>query len=176
MNGIQRNSTGNKISISSARFVFYGPIGKLRWLPWHLIGWDILDFFSATAVQNSTKLYRKQVLNVLYKVWVVSPIENPRWPPTSDRLIKTFSTSSLQPLNGIQGNLIGSKISTSSAKFVFFRPIGKPRCPAWHLIGWYIFDLFFCNRWTEFNETWQGRSINKGGPVVVLSFLVCLSD
>ena len=34
-------------------------------------------------------------------------------------LAETFSTSPLKPLNGIQGNLIGSKISTSSTKFVF---------------------------------------------------------
>ena len=35
-------------------------------------------------------------------------------------LAETFSTSPLKPLNGIQRNLIGSKISTSSTKFVFF--------------------------------------------------------
>ena len=44
-------------------------------------------------------------------------------------LAETFSTSPLKPLNGIQQNLIGSKISTSSTKFVFFGPIGKPRWP-----------------------------------------------
>ena len=36
--------------------------------------------------------------------------------------------------------LIGSKISTST-KFVFFGPIGKPKCPPWPLIGWDIFDF-----------------------------------
>ena len=36
-------------------------------------------------------------------------------------LAETFSTSPLKPLNGIQRNLTGSKISTSSTKFVFFR-------------------------------------------------------
>ena len=40
----------------------------------------------------------------------------------------TFSTS-LKPLNGICPNLTGSKNSTSSAKFVFFGPIGKTRWP-----------------------------------------------
>ena len=39
-------------------------------------------------------------------------------------LADTFSTSSLKPLNGIQRNLTGSKISTASTKFVFFGPIG----------------------------------------------------
>ena len=57
-------------------------------------------------------------------------------------LVWTFSTSPLKPLNRIQRNLAGSKISTSSNKFVFFRPIGKTRWPPWPLIGWYIFDFY----------------------------------
>ena len=69
LNGIQRNFTGSKISTSSTKFVFFGPIGKTRWLPWPLIGWDIFDF-SETTERNSTKLDRKQDLNVLYQVCV----------------------------------------------------------------------------------------------------------
>ena len=49
---------------------FSGPIGKTRWPPWPLIGWDIFDFSSETAERNSTKLDRMQDLNVLYKVCV----------------------------------------------------------------------------------------------------------
>ena len=37
----------------------------------------------------------------------------------------TFSNSPLKPLNGIQRNLTGYKISTSSTKFVFFAWMGK---------------------------------------------------
>ena len=70
LNGIQRNLSGSKISTSSTKFVFFGPIGKTRWPPWPLIGWDIFDFSSETAERNSTKLDRKQDLNVLYKVCV----------------------------------------------------------------------------------------------------------
>ena len=44
-------------------------------------------------------------------------------------LAETFSTSPLKPLNRIQRNLTGSKISTSSIKFVFFGSIGKTRWP-----------------------------------------------
>ena len=70
LNGFQRNSTGSKISTSSTKFVFLAPIGKTRWPPWPLIGWDIFDFSSETAERNSTKLDRKQDLNVLYQVCV----------------------------------------------------------------------------------------------------------
>ena len=67
LNGIQRNLTGSKIWTSSTKFVFFGPIGKTRWLPWPLIGWDIFDFSFETTEGNSTKLERKQDLNVPYQ-------------------------------------------------------------------------------------------------------------
>ena len=79
--------------------------------PWPLVGWDIFDSSTVTAAQNSTKLDRKENLNVLYQVRV------------------------------IRRNLTGSKISTSSTKFVFFGPIGKTRWPPRTLIGWDIFDF-----------------------------------
>ena len=68
LNRIQRNLTGSKISTPSTKFVFFWPIGKRRWPPWPLIGWDIFDFSSETAGRNSTKLDRKQDLKALYQV------------------------------------------------------------------------------------------------------------
>ena len=224
--------------MSSTKFVFFGPIGKTRWPPWPLIGWDIYDFSSETAERNSTKLDRKQDLNVLYQVCVFSadrknkmaalasdwlsnfrlllwnrrtefnktwqearsqrPLPslcflgrsekqdgrpglwlaetfstslwnrrmefNKTWQEARSQrplpslcflgrsekqdgrpglwLAETFSTSPLKLLNEIQQNLTGSKISTSSIKFVFFGPIGKTRWPPRPLIGWDIFDFF----------------------------------
>ena len=145
---------------------FFGPIAKTRWPPWPLIGWDILDFFSEIAERNSTKLDRKQTLNVLYQICVFRADRKHkmaaltsdwlrnfrllwwnRWMEfkeldrkqdlkvlyqicvyRADRkkngrpslwLAETFSTSSLKPLNGIQQNLTGNKISMSSTKCVF---------------------------------------------------------
>ena len=189
MNGIQPNLTGSKISTSSTKFVFFGPIGKRRWPPWPLIGWHIFDFSSETAEQNSTKFDRKQDLNVLYQVCVFRADRKNKmaalasdwlrhfrlllWNPWTEFnetwqearsqrplpslcfsgrsekqdgrpglwLVETFSTSPLKPLNGIQRNLTGSKISTSSTKFVFFGPIRKTRLLPWPLIGWDIFDF-----------------------------------
>ena len=185
--------------MSSTKFVFFGPIGKTRWPPWPLIGWDIFDFYSETAERNSTKLDRKQDFNVLYQLWVFRADRKNKmdalasdWPRhfrlllcnrwtefnetwqevRSQRplpslcfsgrsekqdgrpgfwLVETFSTSPLKPLNGIQRNLTGSKISTSSTKFAFFGPIGKTRWPPWSLIGWDIFD--FSSKTAERNST-----------------------
>ena len=173
LNGIQRNLIGSKISTSSTKFLFFGPIGKTRWPPWPLISWDIFDFSSEW---NSTKLDRKQDLNVLYQVcvfranrknkmavlasdwlrdfrlllWNCLMEFNETWQEARSQrplpslcfsgrsekqdgrpglwLAETFSTSPLKPLNGIQRNLTGSKISTSSTKFVFFGPISKQKC------------------------------------------------
>ena len=179
LNGIQWNltQTGSKIWTSSTKFVFFGPIGKTRWLPWRLIGWNTFDFSSETAERNSTKLDRKQDLNVLYQVcvfwadrknkmaalasdwlrhfplllWNCWTEFNETWQEARSQrplpslcfsgrsekqvglpglwLAETFSTSPLKPLNGIQWNFTGSKISMSSTKFVFFVPISKQKCP-----------------------------------------------
>ena len=76
-------------------------------------------------------------------------------------LAETFSTSSLKPLNWIQRNLTGSKISTSSTKFVFFRPIRKTRWLPWPLIGWDIFDFS--------SETLHGIQRNLTGSKILVS-------
>ena len=189
LKGIQRKLIGSKISKSSTKFVFFGPIRKTRWPPWPLIGWDIFDFSSETAERNSTKLDRKQDLNVLYLVCVFRADQKTkmvalaadwlrhfrlllwnRWTEFNETLqegrsqrplpslcfsgrsekqdgrpglwlAETFSTSPLKPLNGIEGNLIGIKISTSSTKFVFFGLTGKTRWPPWPLSGRDIFDF-----------------------------------
>ena len=176
LNGIQQNLTGSKISRSSTKFVFFGSIGKTRWPPWPLIGWDIFYFSSETDKRNSTKLDRKQDLKVLYwvgvflanrknkmaalasdwlrhfrlllwnrwtefnEIWQEARSQRPlpslcflgRLEKQDGRpslwLADTFSTSPLKLLNGIQRNLTGSKISTSSSKFVFFGLISKQTC------------------------------------------------
>ena len=149
LNGIQRNLTGSKISISSTKFVFFGPIGKTRWPPWPLIGWDIFDFSSETAVPLNRiqwNLTGSKISMSSTKFVFLGRSEKQDGRPGL-WLAETFSTSSLKPLNGIQRNLTGSKISTSSNKFVFFWPLWKTRWPPSALIGWDIFDFF--------SETWQ---------------------
>ena len=86
------------------------------------------------------KLDRKQDLNVLYQVCVFLAGRKNKMAALASDWLRHFWLLSLKPLNRIQRNLTGSKISTSSTKFVFFRPIGKTRWPPWPLIGWDIFD------------------------------------
>ena len=227
--------------MSSTKFVFFRPIGKTRWPPWPLIDWDIFHFSSETAERNSTKLDRKQDLNVLYQICVFrADRKNKMAALTSDRLrhfrllwnrwtefnktwqearsqrllpsfcfsgrpekqdgrlclwlaetffdfssetalnflyqvcvfranqknnmaalasdwLRHFSTSPLKMLNGIQQNLTGSKISTSSTMFVLFVPTSKQNWPPWSIPQkrWHIvlrcticgpLGLLFCSR------------------------------
>ena len=111
--------------------VFRADRKKQNGRPGHLIGWDIFDFSTETAERNSTKLDWKQALNAFYHV---SVFQANRGKKQNGRpglwLAETFLTSPLKPLKGIRQNLIGSKISTPSTKFVFFRWIGKQNgCP-----------------------------------------------
>ena len=94
-----------------------------------VVNFHIFNFYSETAEQNLTKLDRKQDINVLYQVCVFRADRKNKMAALASDWLKHFSTSSLKPLNGIQRNLTGSKISTSSTKFVFFGPIGKTRWP-----------------------------------------------
>ena len=140
LNGIQRNLTGSKISTPSTKFVFFGLIGKTRWPTWPLIGWDIVNFSSETAKQNSTKLDRKQDLKDLYQVCDFGPIGTTRWPswPLIGRDIFNSSSETAEPnstkLNRKQGLKVLYQVCVIG-------PIGKTRWPLRPLIGWDIFDF-----------------------------------
>ena len=180
------------------------------------VNFHIFDISSETTEQNSTKLDRKQDLNVLYPVcvfqadrkknmaalasdwlrhfrlllwnrwtefnetWQEARYQRPLpslcfsgWSEKQDGrpglwLAETFSTSPLKPLNRIQGNLTGSKISTPSTKFVFFGPIRKTRWPPRPLIGWDIFD--FSVETAEQNSTNLDRKQNLNALYQVCVF------
>ena len=157
----------------------------------------IFDFFSETAVRNSTKVNRKQDLNVLYQVCVFDPMEKTRWPPRTlwlrhfwlllwNRLMEfnetwqeagsqrplpslcfsgrsekrdgrpglwlaeTFSTPPLKLLNGIQQNLTGSKITTSSTESGFLRLIEKTKMAALATDWW---RYIHCDTWLYSSPT-----------------------
>ena len=120
-----------------------------------VVNFHIFDFSSETTVQNSTKLDRKQDLNVLYQVCVFRADRKNKMAVLSSDWLRHFLTSSLKPLKGILRNLTGSKTSMCSTKFVFFGPIGKPRWPPRPLIGWDIF--YFSSETPEPNWKKLGR-------------------
>ena len=170
---------------------------------WSSLTFHIFNFSSETGKQNSTKLDRKQDLNVLYRVRVFPADWNnimallasdllrhfllflllknhgmelhENWREETSRhslpslcfsgwlgkqdgctglwLAGTFSIPPLKPLNGIQRNLTGSKISRSSTKFVFFGLILKTRWSPWPLIGSDIFQIGFSSETAEQNST-----------------------
>ena len=213
----KRNLTGSKNSTSSTKFVFFGSIGKTRWLPWPLIGWDIFDLSSETSERNSKELDRKQDLNILYQVcdfrahrknkmaalasdwlrhfplllWNRWMEFNATWQEARSQcplpslcfsgrskkqdggpglwLAETFSTSPLKPLNRILRNLTGSKIWTSSTKFVFFQADLKNKMAALASDWLRHFQLLLWNRLTEFNETWQEARSQRPLPSLYFS-------
>ena len=143
LNGIQRNLTGSNVSRSSNKFVFFGPTGKTRCKKQDLnLLYQVCVFRAdwknkmATMASDWLRHFRLLLWNCwteFNETWQEARSQRPL--PSlcfSGRLEKqdgcpglwlaeTFWTSPLKPLNRIQRNLTGSKISTSSTKFVFFR-------------------------------------------------------
>ena len=132
LNGIQRNSIGSKIWTSSTKIVFFRPIRKTRWplasdwLRHFRLLWNGWTEFNETWQETRSQ---RPLPSLCFSGRSEKQDGRPGlW------FAETFSTSSLKRSNGIQRNMIGSKISTSSTKFVFFGPIGKTRWPSWPLI------------------------------------------
>ena len=155
LNGIQRNLTGSKISKPSTKFVFFGLIGKTKWPPWPLIGWDIFDFSSETTEWNSTKLDRKQDLNTLYQVCVFGADRKNKmaapW-PLIGRDIFYLSSETAEP----NPTKIDRKQDLKALYQVcVFQADRKNKMAALTSDWLRHFRLLWRNRWTEFNETWQ---------------------
>ena len=154
LNWIQRNWIGQKYWVSSTKFVFFLSIGKRRWPSWYLIGGGILGFSSATAELNSTKLNRKQALDVLYQACVC----------LVDR-----KTKMAVPLSDWRGHFLlllcylwteFNQLDTEQVLNVLyqvcvFRVDRKTEMAALASDTLILFRRLLCNRWTEFNKTWQ---------------------
>ena len=159
-NRIQRNLSASKISMSSTKFVFFRLIGKTRWPPRALIGWDTFDFFSETAGGNATKLDRKQDLNVLYQVCVLPP-----WPPLIGWDIIDFSSETAEP-NGKK--FIRKQDLKVLYQVCVFRADRKNKMAAMASDLLRRFWLLLWNRWKEFDKTWQEARSQR--PLASLCF------
>ena len=215
LNGIQRNLKGSKISTSSTKFVVFGPIWKTRWPSRHLIDWDIFDFSSVTAIWISTKLGRKQDLNVLYQGCVFSADwKNKMATPASDwlrhsrlllwnRWMEFNKIYRKQDLNVFYHGCVfradwRNKITAPVCDWLrhfrfllwnhwmefnkiwhdarsqhplislcFCGSIGGTR---WPPSLWFAetFRLLLRDRWTRFNETWQEARSQRPLPICVI--------
>ena len=169
LNGIQWNLTRSKISTPSTKFVFFEPIGKTKWPPWPLIGWDIFDFSSETAEQNSTKLDRKQDLNALYQVFVFfRPIRKTKWPPWPLIGWDIFDFSS-ETAERNSTKLDMKQDLNVLYQVCVFRADRKNKMAALASDWLRHFRLLLWNRWTEFNETWQEAISQRPLPSLCFS-------
>ena len=135
-------------------FFFLGAIGKTRWPPWPLIGWDIFDFSSETAERNSMKLDRKQDLKVLYQVCVVfGPIGKTRWPPWPLIGWDVFDFSSETAEQNSTKLDRKQDLNVLYQFCVFWADRKKMAALASDWLR--HFRLLLWNRWTEFTKTWQ---------------------
>ena len=154
LNGIQWNLTGTKISKSFTKFVFscrsekkMAALASDRLRHFRLL-WNRWTEFKETLQEPRSQSP--------LQVCVFMPIGKRRWPPWSLIGWDIFDFSS-EATERIQRNLSGSKISTSSTKFVFSGRSEKQK-DARPLIGWAIFLLLLWIRLMEFDKTWQVAS------------------
>ena len=151
LHGIQRNFRGSKISMSSTKFLFFRPIGKTRWPPWPLIGWDIFDFSSETAERNSTKLDRKLDLNVLYHVCVFRADRKNKMAVLASDWLRHFRLLLWNRWTEFNDTWQEARSQRPLPSLCFLGRLEKPRWPPWPLISWDIFD--FSSETAEGNST-----------------------
>ena len=142
----------------STKFVFLERIGKTRWPPWPLIGWDIFDFSSETAEWNSTKLDRKQDLNVLYQVCVFQADRKNKMAALASDWVRHFDFSSETAERNSMKLDRKQDLNVLYQVCVFWAD-RKNKMAALASDWLRHFRLLLWNRWTVFNETWlEGRS------------------
>ena len=142
LKGIQRNLTGSKISTSSTKFVFFGPIGKTKMAA---LASDWLRHFGLHLWNRWTKLEEtwKQalILKVLYEVSVFGSIKKNKKAALPSDWLRHYWLLLWNRWTEFNVTWREARSATFSTKFVLFWPIGKARCPPLPLIGWDIFDF-----------------------------------
>ena len=173
LKGIQWNLTESKISTSSTKFLFFGPIGKTRWLPWPLIGWDILTspLKPLNGIQRNltgSKISTSSTKFVFFRL--IGKTRWPPWPLIGWHIFDFFSETAERNST----KLDRKQDLNVLYQVCVFGLIGKTRWPPWPLIGW---DFDFSSETAERNSTkldrkqdlyvlykvcvFSGRSVNK---------------
>ena len=154
--------------MSSTKFVFFAPIGKTRWPPWPLICWDIFDFSSETTQRNSTKLDRKQDLNVLYQVCVFRADRNNRMAALASDWLRHFRLLFWNRWKEFNKTWQEARSQRPLPSLCF---MGRSKNKMAALASDWLrhFRLLLWNPWTEFKETWQEERSQR--PLPSLCFL-----
>ena len=153
-NGFQPNLIGSKISMSSTKFVFFGPIGKPRLPPWPLIGRDIFDFSSEILNGIQRNLTGSKISTSYTKFVFFGPIGKTRWPPWPLIGWDIFNFSSETAERNSTKVKLKQDLNILYLVCVFRADL-KDKIAA-SVSHWLRhFRLFLRHHWTEFNESWQ---------------------
>ena len=171
LNGIQRNLTGSKTSTSPTKFVFFEPNGKQDVRP----AFDWLKHFRFLYLVARLWPFRPLVY-LTHIRWGrhcdcnISPIfsspepiaqESYYYSTSSGVNFHTFDLYETAKRNSLR-SFTGSKISTSSTKFVFLGPIAKQDCRP----GLLLVDTFSTSPLKPLNEIQR----NLSGSQISTSF------
>ena len=157
------NTTKLEGSNYTTSFYVFRAVPPTKMPPWHVICRGIVDFSFIKDERSLTKLDRKQKLNAAKYVFYGCNLNKDGRPGL--RLAVTFSTSPLNRWKELcqilsenvlyKGCIIGTGSSTKMT-FLFSDWLRH-------------FRLHICNRWTEFDETWQEASIQRHLPFLGFS-------
>ena len=167
LNGIQWNLIGSKISTPSNKFVFFGPIGKTKWPPWPLIGWDIFDFSFETVKGIRWNLIGSKISMPSTKFVFFRWIGKTKWPPWPICWdILNFSSETAERNSTKLDRKQDLNILYQAC---VFRADQKNKIAALSSDWLRHFWLLLWNHWTEFNETWQKASSQRPLPSLCFS-------
>ena len=154
LNWIQWKLIGSKISTSSNKCVFFGPIGKTRWPPGLWLAETTFFFSSETAEGNSTKLDRKQDLNVLYQVCVFRADPKNKMAALASYWLRHFWLLIWNRWTEFNRTWLEER-NQCPLPSLCFRSDRKNKMAALASDWLRHFRLLLCNSWVEFSETWH---------------------
>ena len=170
LNGIQQNLTGSKISTSSTKFGFFGPIGKKQdgrpglWLT---------GIFSTSPLKPLNKIQRNltgsKISTSSTKFGFFWPIRKKQDGRPSLRLTGIFSTSPLKQLNKIERKLDRKQDFNVLCQVCVFLADQKNKTVALASDLLRHFRLLLWNHLREFNETWQEARSQRPLPSLGVS-------
>ena len=147
---------------------FRGEVEKRRWPPQPLISWDIFEFSPENAERNSTKLDRKQNLNVLYQVFF-RPIGKTRWPPWP---LIGWDIFDISPETAERNSTkLDGKLDLNVLYQVCVCRVDRKNKMTILVSDWLRhFRLLLWNYWTGFNKTWQEARSQRSLPSLCFFF------